>query len=65
MNAPRTLEMYVQTPLPCPVHGVRLFVLVLSKCITFWQKGRQLTLFTVFYHVVYLRLHSGFYAFVW
>lgn len=44
MNAPRTLGMYYQTPLPCPVHGVRLFLLVLSKCIAVWQKGRQLTL---------------------
>lgn len=27
MNAPRSLEIYIQTPLPCPPHGVRLFVL--------------------------------------
>lgn len=59
MNAPRTLE----TPFPCPVQGQTIPVTVLSKCITFWQKGRQLTLFTVFYHVVHLRLLSVFYVF--
>lgn len=48
--------------MPCP-WGQTTRVTGLNKYITFWQKGRQLTLFTVFYHVVHLRLHSGFCVF--
>lgn len=63
-NAPSTLGTCVQSPfVPCP-WAQAIPVTVPSKCITFWQKGSQLTLFTVFYHVAHIRLHSGFCVFV-
>lgn len=54
MNAPRTLE----TCMTCP-WGQTILVTVVSKCIAFWQKGRQLTSFAVSHRVVHLWLRSG------
>lgn len=65
-NAPRTLEMCVQTlsSMSC-LWGHTIHFVVLSKFITFLQKRRQITMFTLFYLVVNLWPHSGFHLFVW